>query len=50
MTMPAIVMMCVALVILWGGLIVAIVLLTRAKSVEPVEPDDALERLAQRDL
>ena len=47
MTTPAIVMMCVALVILWGGLIAAIVLLTRVK---PDEPEDAVDRLGQRDF
>ena len=47
MTTPAIVMMCVSLVILWGGLVAAIVLLTRVK---PEEPEDAMERLIHRDL
>lgn len=47
MTAPAIVMLCVSILILWGGLISAIVMLTHAK---PPEPDKAMEKFIHRDL
>lgn len=50
MTAPAIVMLCVSILILWGGLISAIILLTRVKPPESAEPEGVNEQLSQRDL
>lgn len=39
MTAPAIVMLCVSILILWGGLISAIVMLSHTKPQEPEDPE-----------
>lgn len=47
MTAPAIVMLIVSTLLLWGGLISAIVALSHVKSPKPEDP---METLSHRDL